>query len=276
MNTEQIEKGDVDVVLAGHNGNRTFGAALERAHRPDELLRILGRYIYFNSPFGSGVANLAGEIAARQDLFRDPEEEMDIVADRSFEVAAQIFSAAIDEFGDRGGWPLVTHRSLAQATLKGAAAFYGFGPEALSRAASPNQSTVLAMGQVSEGYGVNQAIAERDLFRGIGFHMCSEILADGEFQVLDRFLRARHRDLVENLENSEVLIGGVKTRPYYWIHIHTTVEADHFNAAVAGSNSALRYYCGHYTNVGAKACILDGFKYFAAVQTRFMEGILDP
>src|SRR5206468_1877450 len=77
------------------------GRAFVEAKAPERLLSVLGRYIQFNSAFGAGLANLAGEIAARQGLFRDAQEPLRIVADRSAEVASDFFFAAIDEFDDR-------------------------------------------------------------------------------------------------------------------------------------------------------------------------------
>src|ERR1044072_8696400 len=94
--TESVGREDVSPILETHDGGRTFERALRRRARGGELGRLLGQYIHFNSVFGSGVANLAGEIGARQDLFRDPEEAVSAVADRSVEVAAHIFYAAVD------------------------------------------------------------------------------------------------------------------------------------------------------------------------------------
>jgi hypothetical protein len=58
---------------------------------------------------------------------------------------------------------------------------------------------------------------------------------------------------------------------YTWIQLHTTVETDHFEAAVAGANSALKYYVGCASM--AKSWILDGFSRFATVQGQFMRSL---
>src|SRR5437868_5145275 len=76
-----IQKSDLEPILATHPGNRALAKALQRISTGDELLRALGRYIHFNSAFGGGVANLAGEIAVRQELFRDRDEAVQIIAD---------------------------------------------------------------------------------------------------------------------------------------------------------------------------------------------------
>src|SRR5439155_14689009 len=114
-----ITREDLQPVLSTHHGTEALQAAVEQAADAPHLLSVMARYIQFNSAFGPGLANLAGEIAARQGLFRDPEEPVTILADRASEVAADFFYAAVDEFDDRATPWRDTHRTLAQATLKG-------------------------------------------------------------------------------------------------------------------------------------------------------------
>src|ERR1700730_15204687 len=114
---EVLERTDLLRVLGVYKGTGAFEEAL-RAVRGKALLSPLASYIQFNSVFGSGVANLAGELGVRQDLFRNRCEEVEIFADRSVEVASKIFYAAIDEFGDVATAQRSTHRSLSQATLR--------------------------------------------------------------------------------------------------------------------------------------------------------------
>src|SRR5882672_10771786 len=270
---EMIDRSDLEYVLASHSGNSIFQQLLTRITTGEELLITLSGYIYFNSIFGSGVANLAGEIGARQNLFRDPDEPIALAADRSVEVAARFFFAAIDEFG--GASHRSTHRTLAQATLKGSASFLGYGTATLNQLAEPNARTLTAIDRVRDGYAINQQVDEQKLFRAIGFHMGSEVLADEEFNILDSFLRAEYADLVEHLKRVRVPINDVKVSAYHWIQIHTTVEADHFEAAMLGANLALRYYAGAESPAQIKEWILDGFSVFAATQTDFMNGLME-
>jgi len=270
---EMVARSDLEHVLASHSGNSIFEQALGRITNGEQLLRTLSDYIYFNSIFGSGVANLAGEIGARQNLFRDADEPAALIADRSVEVAAPFFFAAIDEFGGAGHRS--THRTLAQATLKGAGCFLGYEGANLNRLAEPNLRTLTAMDKVRAGYAINQQVGEQELFRAIGFHIGSEVLADEEFNLLDGFLRAEYADLVEHLMRVRVSINGVEVSSYHWIQIHTTVEADHFDAALKGANLALRYYVGAESPVRIKQWILDGFTEFAATQTAFMNGLME-
>ncbi|HVR70640.1 MAG TPA: hypothetical protein VMT87_07315, partial [Vicinamibacteria bacterium] len=247
-NAASIAAPDLASVLDSHRGEEALRSAVEAACAPaappPALLSLLGRFIQFNAAFGAGLANLAGEIAARPALFRDPEEPVRILADRASEVAADFFYAAVDEFDDRLTPWRDTHRTLAQATLKGLGAHFGYAPADLNDVVRINPATESARAAVWEGYGVGAALDEPRLFSAMGFHAGSEVLADHEFTVIDRCLRARRRELVEALEGMKVEVLGRKHDAYYWIRIHTSVEAEHFEAALAGVNNALRFYAG--------------------------------
>jgi len=268
----QIDRSDLEPVVARHDGAARFAAMLDRIGSAEELVRVLGHYIYFNSVFGAGVANLAGEIAVRHDLFRDASEPVQVLADRSVEVASDIFFAAVDEFDDRIAPHRDTHRSLAQATLKGAGAFFGFEGAELDRVTRLTPATLAAVHSVKAGYGVSLPMDAALLFGGLGFHMGSEILADEEFDVLNQYLRRAQPDLVRHLESAKVEIGGTAYPAYFWILVHTSVEVDHFEAAVKGANAALRFYSGGDPSE-AKSCVLRGFERFAEVQREFITGL---
>jgi hypothetical protein len=271
--TPKIERVDLDPIIAGHTGNQALVAAFEAAGEPAALLGVLGRYIQFNSAFGAGVANLAGEIAARQDLFRDPQEPVRLLSDRAAEVGADFFYAAIDEFDDRLTPWRDTHRTLAQATLKAAAIHLGFVPADLDRVVALGEGLQKGLRRVWDGYGVGTRMDDRALFRGMGFHTGSEVLADQEFTLIDRHLRARRADMVRALEATKIELQGQQHDAYYWIRIHTGVEAEHFDAALAGANKALRYYAGADDAEAVKAWILEGVADFADVQGAFMASL---
>jgi len=269
----RIEREDLQPVLSAHRGNDALAAAFEQAGAPGQLLSVVGRYIQFNSAFGAGLANLAGEIAARPGLFQDPDEPVRVAADRAAEVASDFFYAAIDEFDDRATPWRDTHRTLAQATLKGLGTCMGYDDRRLDEAVRINDATRRAMEQVWEGYGVGARLDEARLFSAMGFHTGSEILADQEFVLIDRHLRRRRPELVASLEAMRVPLLGQQHNAYYWIRIHTGVEAEHFDAALKGVNNALRFYAGKQAPEAVKAAILDGFARFAAVQSAFMAAL---
>lgn len=273
MPAPRLERQDLAPIVAGHGGNAALLAAFEAAVEPEALLGVLGRYIQFNSAFGAGVANLAGEIAARQDLFRDPEEPVRLLADRAAEVAADFFYAAIDEFDDRLTPWRDTHRTLAQATLKAAALHFGYAPTDLDRIVDVDGATRDALRRVWEGYGVGMRLDERGLFRAMGFHAGSEVLADQEFTIIDRHLRERRPALVAALQAARILLQGREHDAYYWIRIHTGVEAEHFDAALAGANKALAFYAGSDDAAAVKRWILEGIAGFAEAQGQFMTSL---
>ena len=273
MPETRIERADLDPVLQGHRGNQDLQRAFAEAGEPRQLLSVLGRYIQFNSAFGAGLANLSGEIAARQGLFRDPQEPLRIAADRAAEVAADFFYAAVDEFDDRATPWRDTHRTLGQATLKGFGRYFGYTPEQLNDVVRINAATEASLSRVWEGYGVGTRLEDPQLFGAMGFHTGSEVLADQEFVIIDRTLRRDRAELVRALEEMKVEALGQKHNAYYWIRIHTGVEAEHFDAALKGVNNALRYYAGAEEPATVKAWILDGFKRFAGVQAAFMANL---
>ncbi len=270
----QIAREDLQPVLESHRGNAALEAAFESSAGNEEaLVSALGRYIQFNGAFGPGLANLAGEIAARRDLFRDRDEPVRILQDRAADVASDFFHAAVDEFDDRATPWRDTHRTLAQATLKGLGRFFGYEPAQLNDVLRINRGTDAATARVQEGYGLGASLSEERLFHGMGFHTGSEVLADEEFTIIDKVLRARRPDVVKALEAMKVEILGASHNAYYWIFIHTSVEADHFDAAVKGVNKALRFYDGSAPLPIVKGWILDGFRSFADVQQSFMSAL---
>jgi hypothetical protein len=273
MAPPRIGRDDLKPRLESHRGNDDLRAAVEAAQEPKRLLSVLGRYVQFNSAFGPGLANLAGEIAARQGLFVDAEEPVKLLADRAAEVAADFFYAAVDEFDDRQTPWRDTHRTLAQATIKGLGRHFGYRLEELDGVISINDETRAAMARVFDGYGVGVRLEERALFEAMGFHVGSEILADREFVVIDETLRRSRGELVRALEAMQVEILGSRHNAYYWIRIHTGVEAEHFDAALKGVNRALRYYAGGQDPAQVKAWILGGFDRFARVQEGFMAAL---
>jgi hypothetical protein len=269
----QVTKQDLAPVLAAHRGTEGLRRAVEGAASPGALLSVVGRYVQFNSAFGPGLANLAGEIAARQGLFRDPDEPLRLVADRAAEVASDFFYAAIDEFDDRLTPWRDTHRTLAQATLKAMGAFFGYTPQQLNDVIRINPATEASVARVFDGYGIGRALDDARLFRAMGFHTGSEVLADAEFNVLDQGLRTRRPEMVEALQKARVAIGGQEHDAYYWVRIHTSVEADHFDAALKGVNAAARFYAGGSDPGAVKGWVLDGFREFADVQGAFMAAL---
>lgn len=256
MEKTLITEEDVRPIMQEHAGNRVFAAILEDTASGIDLLWFLGQYTHFNSVFGAGVATLAGEIARRQEMFRDPAEKIEIMAEQSIEVASAVFYAAIDEFARNR-----THRSMAKKCIKEIGKYFGYAPEETNGFMPVTSLTITFMQKVTAGYCPSLLSDESQLHQALGFHIASEIIADEEFNLLDHYLRTARKDLVEHLKNNKA---------YAWVQVHTTVEADHFEAAVQGANLALEYYVGRLKPSEVKELILQGFTEFANLQTDFM------
>lgn len=269
----QITKDILEPYLDTHRGNQVFEQMLRQTQTREEFFSDLAQYVEFNSVFGSGVAGLSGKIASRRELFIDRDEPVRAFADRSTFVASRIFYAAIDEFDDRKKGHFDSHRTLAQATLMGVRKFWGLDDATVQRLSLPSRFTSKAVESVRSWYGVGESFTESGLFRGIGFHMGSEILADEEFNILDKVMRDRYPALVAHLEGTQVELLGNRHDAYYWVFIHTSVEADHFEAAAEAANLALRYYHGRNAHSRVIEWILEGVSAFARTQTQFMQDL---
>ena len=256
---------EIDRVVGRSRGCEAFSEALGSIANGESLLRCLAKYVHFNAAFGSGVAGLAGAIGARLDLFRDPAEPLASLADRSTEIAAAIFFAAVDEFGGAAA-RCPTHRAMAQDLLRAAASYLD---ATLPAGIAPGAGT---SARVCEGYGVGRELADAELFGAMGFHLGSELLADREFALLHDFLRSRYASLVRHLEQTRTAAGHPA---YLWIRLHTTVEVDHFERGLRGANRALDFYAGPGGREEMRNEILAGAARFAGLQAEFMRAILD-
>jgi hypothetical protein len=249
---------------------------------PAAILRFFGRYASWNGFFGSGVATLSGKIGRARRMFIDPDERITALADRSVFVASFIFDAARDEFDDHETVYRDTHRDLAQALISG---LIHYGKHCLDCWHDAGQVNRLLeeprwLGElnalVATGYGAHQPDVPASLFRAIGYHLGSELLADREFSVIDRRMRATAPALVAFLEQHRERIGAQDHAAYQWIRIHSggggAVEADHFAKAAEGADLALRYTPAA-ERATMRASLHMGFKEFAFHHHQFFTNV---
>jgi hypothetical protein len=239
------------------------------------LVRLLGRYIQWNSGFGPGVATLAGKIGRQHDLFVDADEPIAALADRSVHVASFVFDAARDEFDDSATRHRDTHRSLGQAVIKGLLAQLQVDPAVLDRPAW----LVGLEERTQRGYGYATPDDLRHIGLGLGFHLGSEILADEEFSLIDQTLRAQRPELVQALLRMRVTVADHDHPAYYWIGIHSghggSVEAEHFAWAVKGVGEAFRY-TPPADHEALREAILAGFDAFCVCHEDFFRQATAP
>lgn len=277
-----IDRPDLEKLHDFAASEATVLATLAAAGQSDaSLLRFLHRYAHWNGYFGSGVATLSGKIGRSRGLFLDASQPYPELADRSVWVASYFFDAARDEFDDRDTAHRDTHRDLAQAMVRGTiASFVDAGlPDASVRAELRLPVWLEALGhRVAGGYGNGTPDVAPIVFRAMGYHLGSEVLADQEFTILDRGLRAANPALVADLLQRTVRIGETDHNAYAWIRIHSgggaAVEADHFKWAVRGVNHAFAHTAPaardamvHQVQRGFRDFAADHAEFFASVNT---------
>jgi hypothetical protein len=271
----EITRAEVCEIVEDHYQSALFRQQLEKAaYSGDLLLRVMGRFFQFSSAFGPGQASLASHIAARKDLF-NTSNEVGIFADRSVEVGAGIFFGAIDEFRDRETPGQFSHRVLALATLKGIATFFGYDMQALSEHVRHHAPTKEGMRSVSINYGVNVVMDDAALFRGLGFHLGTEVLGEDENRVLDSFFCTSRSDIMAFLDSVEVEVDGIPVPANIWFRRHIIAEAEHFDAGIEAANQALHYYTGPDNLQTVKQWIFEGVKAVAVLQHNTVGAFLD-
>jgi hypothetical protein len=248
------------------------------------LVRFVGRYTSWNGFFGAGVATLAGRIARSRRLFLEPGVPVAAVADRSVLVASYFFDAAVDEFDDRSTRHRDTHRCLAQAAVLGVLDYaVDHGPPELSELdhvnallAEPDWLIALNA-KVATGYGHGMPETAPALFRSMGYHLGSEVLADEEFSVLDAALHRHAPAVVAHLESVTVEVGGERHEGWKWFRVHSGhgggAEADHFAWAVEGVERAFGF-SDPAQREALRAEVLAGFREFAADHDQFFAKVL--
>jgi len=260
---------------------RAIGRACEE---PMAMVRFLSRYANLNGWFGSGVAALAGKIGRSRSVFLDPEEPIEDIADRSVLVGSYFFDAARDEFDDRDTPHRDTHRCLAQACIKATYFYYLNTSQLRGHQVFTTVNEMLKQplwlqgigSRVATGYGVTTSDISIELFRSMGYHLGSEILADAEFSLIDVAMRNRLPALTHYLQTTEVEIAGQKHNGYAWIGLHSghgaSKEADHFAWATQGVNEALKYTrpenrdeLRHQVHLGIGSFVRDHQEFFAHV-----------
>jgi hypothetical protein len=214
------------------------------------LVRFMQRYTAWNICFGAGVSTLSAKIARSTALFRESGFPP-AVADRSVLVASYFFDAARAEFNDGSTRHRDTHRCLAQAFLLGlmkhaetANPIFGDAAFLEKLFAPPVWLTGLG-NHVGTGYGLGSPDDLASIFRAMGYHLGSEVLADQEFTHLDSAFRDQQPDLVTELEAAQIEIAGQAHEAYFWLRAHSALgdsaEADHFKWAVKGVHRAFDY-----------------------------------
>lgn len=241
-------------------------AACEAALRsPLSTYIFFARYAAINGYAGPLVARLASTIGLSRGIFVDRAYATD-VCDRDMQVAAKVFAATIDEYGDvrQSNHP---HRTLAQVTVEAAAQYAGLDSALREK-----------LGEMPTGYQpvVDAFIADyqgevgnaRALIRSLGYHLASELRADREYALIDEVFRHREKGRLFHdwlRDNRRIPFNGENLPTWYWIASHgyyggEGVEWAHFDAAVEAVRQARKY--SPVTNEEFNQLLDDGIQAF--------------
>jgi hypothetical protein len=252
-------------------------ARLARLSDARSLLDFMRDYGSWNGCFANGVSALASLIGSQRQHFAEAGFPR-AVADRSNFVASYFFEAARDEYDDHINPARDTHRCMAQAGLLRLCEFFALPDQLLDvEDGAALQALNEAVLQNYTGQPLSAQGALARAFFGIGYHLGSELLADGEFSLIDETLRRDWPELVHSLMRSTVTLAGGEHRCYAWVGVHSGhgggVEADHFDRALEGLSMALRFLQPADFAPQARAALAAGFRAFEADHLRFFDGL---
>lgn len=247
-----------------------FDEKLKTIESPHAFVAALGRYFFLNTRIVAGLLNLTDEILGRGELFRDPREQIEELADASYEVANGIFIAVTDELTARRK-RRHSHRRLALATLKAIADGLGLGDrEHLHELLRHDHETMDVGIAIEEQFGVGKTLDDEGLFRAIGFHVAQEYFGGAEALALERFIAEKWPTLAENLKKTSVKIARVTIKAGDYLDIHTVVEEEHFLAALHTFDRAARCYTGCLGQEQITTDAKEGVTAFLRLQEKFI------
>jgi hypothetical protein len=244
------------------------------AQKPISFYLFFQRYTYFNAYASSLIPRLVSSIALSRYLFIDPDISVAEQADRGMQLAAKVMIAAADE-GAYG----VSHRSLAQGTLKTVGDYTGLAAEErnqLSRVPAWLDEIVDAL--IAGYQGTPGDIAS--LVQAIGFHAASEMFGDREYALLDMVVRYENREIGFDRylreKVSHVIIEGHRYDPWCYVLIHSKhessgVEIEHAECALEVLNLLAIYLKEPESQI--QEWVFQGFNTFVELQQRLFREI---
>lgn len=252
INTKNIENNKILFNALDNINNETEDKIKER------FLIFLSKYVEWNSAFPGCVCYLTSLIHL-EDFFKKDINDKYIHTSTHADIASYIFGAAEDEYGFEGNRH--THRKMALNFID---SFKNLIPNnELINIPSLNKKYIQ---RIKSGYGVGVTKPNIDIFKYIGFHLASEMLATTEFSLIDNIFNNRLSNIKQQLLDND-------TAPYDWVSVHIAVEIEHFNLCLKGTELALDYVKNHYSDLYDDAVdnIIEGFNDFANIQEQFFK-----
>lgn len=275
MNANSIEMSDLmnnfdtEVMTSSIERSLSFIEEEYKKENRQPLLKFFYHYVDWNKVFAGNVCALVAKISEDENgVLKSIEQSFQFAQDRSYDVASYIFEAAKDEYSSANR---PAHRVLAQLFLKDLIKITGEktklskNDEALliNSMLEPSWFSERTKLLVKNGYAGKFGSNLHDMFKGIGFHLGSELLADLEFSVLSSFLKKLFPD-----------------HHFVWLNAHAgtgdKLEDYHFNQALKGANLAIelasKISYSHIPHV-PKEEVIFGFCHFVTSQASFFEDL---
>ncbi len=260
---------DLDTFLQTETYADRFRALCQRAvTSPTATYVFMERYAHINGFAGSGVALLAGNLGYERERFADPNGESN--PDRGMMIAAQVFSATIDEHGGASG--RAPHRAMAQRCVEKVADYASLSQADRKRLDEKSSAARIAVDRFKDNY----AAADRSLhalLHSVGYHIASEYLADREYQILDEEVWHKNPDVAFRDAVRRTRIDGKWGGPWAWITVHGHygeaeqddghgVEAEHFQAALEAARLIEKFPPSALPSSEARRRIAEGVSAF--------------
>jgi len=244
------------------------------AQTPESLYLFFQRYTHFNGYVSAVISRLASTIAMSRYLFTDPSIAVVEEADKGFQLSTEIMVAAADE-GAHG----ITHRELAQITLKTVGDYAGFSTTQRNAVAQIPDWLEQIIDGILAGYPGEHNDVE-SLVKAVGFHAASELLGDREYAILDKVIRYDNKgtgfDRYLREEAAPAKVNGHRYDPWCYVLIHgkhegSGEEAKHFEHVLNALHMLTDYLPESDEQIMDWA--LSGFSDFVALQQRLFREI---
>ena len=249
-------------------------ACREAVLSPKALYLFMHRFVHYGRSYSFLVPKLAGVIGSSK-LLKDWDYPIAAHAERSMDIAANVLSAAIEEFRDpRSG---VSHRTLSYGLLDKLAEYADLSQAEINQIAASGSWLSNVLESVKEGYDA----ASDDLgsmVKAVGFHVGAEIVGENECSIINAvvFSERRNTRFGQFIKQNKLRFQNGVVSPWYWIVIHGTfetkgVEAEHARDALLALNQMVDY------SSASEAQIIEwadqGFAKFNQTQKTFFQSV---
>lgn len=247
-------------------------ACREAVCSPKALYLFMHRFVHYGRSYSFLVPRLAGIIGSSK-LLCDPHCAIAAHAERAMDVAANVLTAALEEFRDPR--TNVSHRTLSYGLLDKLADYAGLSQTEIKDVATSGDWLAEVLKAVNEGYDA-QPDDLSSMVRAMGFHVGAEIVGEYECSIINEVLYSEQRQTQfgQFIKQNKLHFEAGSVSPWYWIVIHGTfgtkgVELKHSDGALLALNQVVQYADASEAQIIEWAD--QGFAQFNQTQQRFFQ-----